>query len=261
MTDQDNSARSFYDDGYRQEAYAPLQDQHEHSYHEQVTDFVETYDLNLGHCLEVGCGRGGLQNIIEDYVGIDVAVTAGAHLEKPFAASSAIQLPFADNSFDALWSIWVFEHVPNLEQALREVRRVVKPNGLLFLAPAWRCRPWYADGYPVRPYSDFGISGKLIKASIPLRDSKIAQALTLLPKRVARQFFYQASNRPTVLKVQSLDPNYETYWMPDSDALNGIDPHEFVLWFVSRGDDCLSHPSVKEQLFGKKEGVVLRVNK
>jgi hypothetical protein len=31
---------------------------------------------------------------------------------------------------------------------------------------------------------------------------------------------------PTALRYRRLDPNYEQYWMPDSDAVNSIDSHE-----------------------------------
>ncbi len=256
-----NDPRTFYDENYRNPNYAPVQPEEEIGFREQISSFVREHQLEDKRCLEVGCGRGSMQNIVADYVGIDVATTAGRYIDKPFSASSATYLPFQDNSFDALWSIWTFEHVPDLEQALREVRRVVKPGGLLFLSPAWRCRPWYAQGYPVRPYSDFGLKGKLIKASIPVRDSRLAQAMTLLPARVARQIRYQITHQPLKLTDRPLTPNYETYWMPDSDAVNSIDPQEFILWFVSRGDACLSHPAVKAQILGEKQGIVLRVNK
>lgn len=256
-----DTARSFYDDGYKANDYAPRQQVHNDSFREQVAHFIATHSLEDKRCLEVGCGRGWLQDLVEDYIGIDLATSAGAHVTRPFAAASAEQLPFQDNSFDALWSIWVFEHVPDLEQAMREVRRVTRPGGLLFLAPAWRCRPWLADGYPVRPYSDFGMAGKLIKASIPLRESRLFKAATLLPKRLARHSLASAAQRPTRLRIRTLQPNYTTYWMPDSDAVNSIDPHEFILWFTSRGDECVSHPTGKSQIFGEKQGVILRVNK
>ena len=42
---------------------------------------------------------------------------------------------------------------------------------LLYLAPAWLCRPWRAEGYPVPPYRDFNWKGELIKASIPVRNT------------------------------------------------------------------------------------------
>jgi SAM-dependent methyltransferase len=151
---------------------------------------------------------------------------------------------FPDNSFDGVWSIWVFEHVPNPEQAFREARRVTRDEGVLFLFPAWNCTPWAAQGYEVRPYSDFDLSGKLVKASIPLRSSAPFFATWLVPRRIVRNFV--ALFGPTRLHYHRLTPNYKKYWVPDSDAVNSIDSHEAMLWFVSRGDECLNckRPSI-----------------
>lgn len=63
-------------------------------------------------------------------------------------------MPFPDNSFDAAWSIWVLEHVPNPESALAKMRRVVKPGGLIYLMRAWLCTNWAAQGYSVRPFME-----------------------------------------------------------------------------------------------------------
>src|SRR3546814_11978920 len=49
-----------------------------------------------------------------------------------------------------------------------------------------------------------------------------------------------ARNGPTRLRYRRLTPNYEKYWMSDSDAVNAIDSHEAMLWFLSRGDECLN---------------------
>ena len=58
------------------------------------------------------------------------------------------------------------------------------------------------------------------------------------PIRALRAF--SASFGPTRLHYHRLEPNYDTYWQPDSDAVNSIDPHEAMLWFTSRGDECLN---------------------
>ncbi len=254
--------RQFYDEKYKQGEYAPAQSDEESGHREHLAAFVTAYGLQNKRCLEVGAGRGGLQNVVQNYIGLDIATSAKEYFSKPFLAGSASELPFEDNSFNGIWSIWVYEHVPDLEQALSELRRVIKPGGFLYLAPAWRCRSWYADGIPVRPYADLSLKNKLIKGSLPLRNSRMAQAVTLLPQRLSRRATYQASGKkPLSLRVKRLTPNYTTYWMPDSDAVNGIDPHEFILWFTSRGDICLSHPGFKDQLMGEKEGVVFQVRK
>jgi SAM-dependent methyltransferase len=205
---------------------------------ERVTEFVKQFRLSEREVLEIGSGRGYLQDVAEKYTGLDISPSVARFYHKKFVLGSATAMPFADDSFDGVWSIWVFEHVPNPEQALREARRVTRDNGVLFLLPAWDCTPWAAEGYPVRPYSDFTAGGKMIKASIPLRASPPFLAMSKLPNRLVRSLVAQFG--PTKLRYRRLTPNYEKYWMPDSDAVNSIDRYEAMLWFRSRGDECLN---------------------
>lgn len=80
----------------------------------------------------------------------------------------------------------MLEYIPEPEKALAEIRRVTKPGGYLFLFPAWNCTPWAADGYSVRPYSDFGWKDKLIKASVPLQESWPFVTSYLAPRRLVQ---------------------------------------------------------------------------
>ena len=48
-----------------------------------------------------------------------------------FCSANAYQLPFADDSFDAVIFSEVLEHLPDYMRALIEVRRVLRPYGLL----------------------------------------------------------------------------------------------------------------------------------
>ena len=123
----------------------------------------------------------------EDYTGLDISPSVRRFYHKKFVLGSATSLPFPDDSFDGAWSIWVLEHVPNPEQALRELRRVMRNDGVVFLLPAWECASWNAEGYSVRPYSDFSIGGKLVKASIPIRSSLPFRAITIVPNRLVRK--------------------------------------------------------------------------
>jgi SAM-dependent methyltransferase len=43
-------------------------------------------------------------------------------------------LPFASNDFDCVYAGWVLYHVPNLEQAIRECARILKPTGTFVAA-------------------------------------------------------------------------------------------------------------------------------
>ena len=91
---------------------------------DDVTDFVERYRLQNARTLEVGAGSGQLQDIVADYTGLDIAATAASNFHKPFVEGSALDLPFEQNEFDAIWTVFTLEHVPDPEKALEEIRRV-----------------------------------------------------------------------------------------------------------------------------------------
>ena len=166
-------------------------------------------------------------------------------------------MPFPDDSFDGVWSIWVLEHEPNPEQTFLEARRVTRDGGVLFLLPAWNCTSWASQGYEVRPHSDFDLAGKIVKASIPIRSSPLFRFMTLIPNRTVRSLVAQFG--PTRLRYRRLNPNYEKYWMQDSDAVNSIDSHEALLWFLSRGDECLN--CERPMLFTGYTTMIIRVHK
>lgn len=100
---------------------------------------------------------------------------------------------------------------PEPEKALKEMRRVLKNQGFLLLAPAWQCRPWAAMGHSVRPYRDFDFKGKIIKLSIPLRNSMLFRSMYVFPRRLFRtiQFFFRKS--PIHFKYRKLKPNYDYF--------------------------------------------------
>ncbi len=94
--------------------------------------------------LEVGCGiavdgRYLSENGI-DYQAVDLSIESLAlakehfrqhELPRRFTNADATRLPFADNSFDLVFSIGVLHHVPDTKAACREVARVLKPAGNL----------------------------------------------------------------------------------------------------------------------------------
>lgn len=223
---------------------------------EQVTAFAKEFALSSRAVLEIGSGRGYLQDVVENYTGLDISTSVARFYRKKFVLGSATALPFADDSFDGIWSIWVFEHVPNPEQAFREARRVTRHNGVIFLLPAWNCTSWAADGYEVRPYADFDWTGKLIKASLIVRADVAFRIASQLPVRGARTVAAQFG--PTRLRYSRLKPNYEQYWMADSDAVNSIDREEAKLWFLSRGDECVNCGG---GLSDYSSALIIRVNK
>jgi SAM-dependent methyltransferase len=236
--------KSFYDDR-RNRTYAHDYSKmraEEHNGFKELKEFIDKYDLKNKKCLEIGSSGGFFQNMVNDYYGTDIADSLSQYYHKPYRVATGERYPFDTAMFDAIWTIAVYEHIPHLQEALLEIKRMLKPNGVVLFAPAWQCRPWAAGGYTVRPYSDFGLNGKLIKASIPLRDSVAWRSLFIFPKRLYRHFKFYLGYRYTTIRYRKITPNYETFWTSDADACNHIDPHDAILWFTSNGFDCISHP-------------------
>ena len=242
---------NFYD-GRRSETYKDDYEKfkaEDHSYFHLLNDFIDQYELKGKKCLEIGSSGGYFQDFVVDYSGTDVAESLAQYYHKPYKVCSGGTYPFESAAFDAIWTITVYEHIPELQDAMKEIHRLLKPGGVVFFAPAWQCRPWAADGYPVRPYSDFDWKGKLIKASIPIRDSVLWRSLFIFPTRLTRLTFYLLGHRFDTIRYKKIKANYETYWTTDADACNSIDPFDAILWFKSNGFECLSHPTTLSSFF------------
>ena len=79
--------------------------------------------------------------------------------------------------------------------------------------------------------------------------------LARVPPRVWRRVF---AGSPTDFLFQPLDPNYGPEVLTDQDAAASIDPAEAILFFLSRGYRCLSHPTLWSQLTTGHRAVVVR---
>ncbi len=209
-----------------------------------VLPAMQNMAANLGlsgkRVLEVGAGSGTLQDIVPNYTALDISASARRYFHKPFVLASATRMPFSEGEFDALWSVWTLEHIPNPELALREMRRVVKDGGYLILAPAWDCGEYAANGYSVRPFSDFGLAGKATKVYSMVRKIGFFEMLHRIPSRLIRDAQVATAGEPSRLHFKRLQPNFKQYWEPDADAFVSLDKYEMSLWFKSRGDTCVN---------------------
>ncbi|MGB9662687.1 MAG: class I SAM-dependent methyltransferase [Moorellaceae bacterium] len=94
--------------------------------------------------LDIGCGTGNFSLELArrgvEVTGVDIseamlakarekAVREGLNIE--FLHADARQLPFEDESFDAVVSVTALEFVPDLREALQEAYRVLKVGGRL----------------------------------------------------------------------------------------------------------------------------------
>src|SRR6266446_1620252 len=192
-----------------------------------------------GPVLEIGSGRGAFRDIAPDYVALDLSLSA---LRRNLAGDAGLcatadMIPLASASCRFVFSVQTLEHIPSADRALEEIDRVLAPGGVAYLAPAWHCRSWIVDGIPVRPYRDLTWKQRLVKVSLPIRDSVVFRAASSIPWRMWRRLTQPA---PGPLKFTSLQANYEHFWMSDSDACASIDSHEAILFFERRGYEILN---------------------
>jgi len=101
--------------------------------------------------LDAGCGTGGMLAFLRekcpklDLDGIDASELAVRHCHtrglKQVRHGSVHSLPFANDTFDVVLSLDVLYHSGvEQERALAEMRRVLRPDGLLLLnVPAFEC--------------------------------------------------------------------------------------------------------------------------
>jgi SAM-dependent methyltransferase len=89
--------------------------------------------------LEVGPGRGELAGRIARELGADVVAVDQSPRMVELTRSRGVEaivgdvqeLPFAGGQFDCALAAWMLYHVPDLDRALRELRRVLRPGGRL----------------------------------------------------------------------------------------------------------------------------------
>lgn len=107
-------------------------------------------DLQVLRVLEIGCGRGGFSSMLarktnrpKEIIAADFSATAIDIAENcsrkvgiggiNWIVADIQDIPFPDSYFDTVFSFETIEHVPNPEKAVRELARVLKPNGRLIL--------------------------------------------------------------------------------------------------------------------------------
>jgi ubiquinone/menaquinone biosynthesis C-methylase UbiE len=96
--------------------------------------------LNCGSkVLDVGAGSGrGYKHDYRDkvacLVGIDISseVLQNQYLDEAYCCDAA-QMPFKNGDFDLAFSDYVFEHLPDPHAVIKEIYRVLKPNGYFLL--------------------------------------------------------------------------------------------------------------------------------
>jgi len=134
----DKQLDSFYQTS---EEYLSKIASHSDEYYHEYVSFVSAYLPAGSRYLDLGCGSGNTTELLSrqySVVGLDVSrlfldYARGRNSQLIFVQGSLTDLPFDDNSFDAAGSYNVIEHLRDIDQAIAEMSRVVKPGGLIFI--------------------------------------------------------------------------------------------------------------------------------
>jgi ubiquinone/menaquinone biosynthesis C-methylase UbiE len=106
--------------------------------------------LTPGRSLDIGCGTGELASRLAyrgwNVVGLDLCESMlhrartklnGQMGSIRYTVADSEHIPFADRTFDAVTCSNSFHHYPHQQAVVREMFRVLRPGGRLFLLDGW----------------------------------------------------------------------------------------------------------------------------
>lgn len=107
---------------------------------------IKKYLKNIGNkkvICDIGCGYNAksLQELLKNFpeiekcVGVDISINKNLNIEKINLIKSDLNkaLPINNDSFDVVISLAVIEHLDNYNLVIREMHRILKTGGYLFL--------------------------------------------------------------------------------------------------------------------------------
>lgn len=192
-------------------------------------DFVDWLGVPEGGVwLDLGCGTGALSQTIlerasparvlgvepsEGFLALAKAQVQDARVS--FTLGSGSDLPAESDSFDVVASGYVLNFIPDLAKAFREMKRVVKPGGLV-AAYVWD----YAGGAEfIRRFWDAAVA--LDRAAEALDEGK--RFPLCQPEELSARFRLAGLQQVEVeaLDVATVFKSFDDYWKP---FLGGIGP-------------------------------------
>jgi SAM-dependent methyltransferase len=146
-------------------------------------------DLSGKQALDYGCGHGMGAVVLarrgavvrgfdlsEEYVAEARLRAAANGVSAAFQPADAHDLPYADESFDAVWGNAILHHL-DLTQAARELRRVMRPGAVAVFCEPWGGNPLLRWARRRLPYPGKGRTPD----EDPLRDRDVDQIRAVFP--------------------------------------------------------------------------------
>lgn len=101
-----------------------------------IRDIIYAIDnYSKGRVLDIGCGNKPYQKLFndkcEEYLGCDIVQSSEMCVD---IICEATNIPQEDNSFDTIFCTQVIEHVSDHNKLIKEMHRLLKPNGYIILS-------------------------------------------------------------------------------------------------------------------------------
>lgn len=166
--------------------------------------------------LDAGCGMGRFAEVCAaaqaevHAIDLSIAVEAAArnlarHPNASFYQADIMDLPFADGSFDAIYSIGVLHHTPDTRKAFLSLTRLLRPGGRIAI--------WV---YSTKLRLMFG--GEILRTFTP----RLSKSMLLKASRLAVPLYHVhrlplIGRATTALLPTSLNPDPEWRWLDTFD--------------------------------------------
>jgi SAM-dependent methyltransferase len=138
--------------GYEWTAFDDWRDSGDTNF-QQYFDGVDLRTLKTARVLDAGCGMGRHARMLAPHAGqivavdFSAAIDAAARNTRDVGTVDCVQadvtaLPFADDTFDLVYSHGVLHHLADTPGAIRGLARKVRPGGRLRVYLYWRHHGW-----------------------------------------------------------------------------------------------------------------------
>jgi len=141
---------------------------------EHLARYMVVSKMTKGTVLDVACGSGYGSSIINRHSRVDYVVSMDIEIElleygkRVFkieaVEADALNLPFRNKSFDTVVTLETIEHLSNPKKFIKQIRRVLKDNGILILSTPNKLCTSPLLKKPLNPYhtSEFYL-GEILK--------------------------------------------------------------------------------------------------
>jgi SAM-dependent methyltransferase len=147
-----------------------------------------------GHVVDIGCGYSPYRHLLSQASRYTAIETEWRY--RPDVLALATSLPLRSESVDSVMLTEVLEHLPDPERALREIARVLLPEGRLYLTVPMTWGLHY-EPHDYYRFTRFGIAYLLEKTGFRVEAIEPMGGLfTIIAARLAECFATLAVDRP-----------------------------------------------------------------